>query len=134
MTIAVDLGRKATKQTNKQYSIYGSSKGTGESASQNLRCWLMQLVPKSCALDHICYTTGCFTTEIGITRICHGSLQRINFCFHCMVSIIMLLIMGMTILMVNRIYYCNSILSVLIWVLTVCKGYQQTTKIAASKE
>ena len=28
----------------------------------------------------------------------------------------------------------NDALSVLIWVQTVCKGYQQTTKVAASKE
>ena len=26
------------------------------------------------------------------------------------------------------------VLSILIWVQTVCKGYQQTTKVAASKE
>ena len=28
----------------------------------------------------------------------------------------------------------TDILSVLIWVQTVCKGYQQTTKVASSKE
>ena len=28
----------------------------------------------------------------------------------------------------------NDILSARIWVQTVCKGYQQTTKVAASKE
>ena len=28
----------------------------------------------------------------------------------------------------------TDILSVLMWVQTVCKGYQQTTKVAASKE
>ena len=28
----------------------------------------------------------------------------------------------------------TDILSVLIWVQTLCKGYQQTTKVAASKE
>ena len=30
--------------------------------------------------------------------------------------------------------YCISILSVLIWVQTVCKGYQQMTKVSTSKE
>ena len=33
-----------------------------------------------------------------------------------------------------RIKIRTNILSVLIWVQTVCKGYQQTTNMAASKE
>ena len=36
--------------------------------------------------------------------------------------------------MVNGLYPDQGVQSVLIWKQTVCKGYQQTTKVAADKK